>query len=105
MRKETTTITTTTLTGQKTRTGTEQLVSMRDDRESVGTRTVSTEIIPFIRARDVYFSGEKLKPNTKLYQYFDGVDVSEFCKTTVKLTTTDTPACNCNMEKRKSKFG
>ncbi len=92
VRQETTTITTTTLTGQKTRTGTEQLVSMRDDRESVGTRTVSTEIIPFIRARDVYFSGEKLKPNTKLYQYFDGVNVSDFCKTTVKLTTTDTPA-------------
>ena len=42
---------------------------------------IKTEIIPYIRARSVYFSAEKMKPNTKLYPFFDGVDVGAFCET------------------------
>jgi len=86
IRNETTTITTTTLTGQQTRTGTTNIVQLRDNTETVGQRILSTEIIPFMRARDVYFSADRLKPNTRLYQYFDGVDVSQYCKSSTLVT-------------------
>jgi hypothetical protein len=91
IRKATVTSTSTTLTGTKNRSGTEDVVSMRDDRQSVGQRTLSTEIIPWMRARKVYWCAEKMKPNTKLFQFFDGTDVSEFCASTTKITFTTVP--------------
>lgn len=47
--------------------------------DNMGDRLVSTEIIPFIRSRRIYFTGVGLKPNTKLFSSFDGVSVDEFC--------------------------
>jgi hypothetical protein len=76
--------------GTKTRTGQQTTVAPLDKRESYGTKTLKTEVIPYIRSRNVYFSAEKMKPNTKLYAYFDGVAVSEFCESTRKFTFTDT---------------
>ena len=48
--------------------------------ESQGTKIVETHLIPFIRPREVYFRAEHLKPNTKFYPFFDGIDVSTYCK-------------------------
>ena len=48
--------------------------------ESQGTKVVETQIVPFIRPRTIYFRAEHLKPNTKFYPFFDGVDVSSYCK-------------------------
>ena len=76
--------------GTKTRTGQQTTVAPLDKTESYGTKTLKTEVIPYIRSRNVYFSAEKMKPNTKLYAYFDGVSVSEFCESTRKFTFTDT---------------
>jgi len=76
--------------GTKTRTGQQTTVAPLDKRESYGTKTLKTEVIPYIRSRNVYFSAEKMKPNTKLYAFFDGVAVSEFCESTRKFTFTDT---------------
>ena len=77
------------MVGNKTRTGQKTTVAPMDKRQSVGTKTLKTEIIPYIRSRNVYFSAERMKPNTKLYAYFDGVNVSEFCESTRKFTLTD----------------
>ncbi len=79
-----------TRTGTRDRTGIQEIVSPKDRTQNVGTRILNTEVIPYIRSRDVYFSAEGMKPNTTLYAFFDGVGVSEFCNTTAKLTTTDT---------------
>jgi len=76
--------------GTKTRTGQRTTVAPLDKRESYGTKTLKTEVIPYIRSRNVYFSAERMKPNTKLYAFFDGVAVSEFCESTRKFIFTDT---------------
>ena len=76
--------------GTKNRTGLLTTVAPLDKRDSYGTKTLKTEVVPYIRSRQVYFSAEKMKSNTKLYAYFDGVSVSEFCESTRKFTFTDT---------------
>lgn len=47
--------------------------------ESQGTKVVEVNIIPFMRPRIVFFKAEQLKPNTKFYPFFDGIDVSDYC--------------------------
>ena len=76
--------------GTKNRTGQQTTVAPLDKRESYGTKSLKTEVVPFMRSRNVYFSAERMKPNTKLYAFFDGVAVSEFCESTRKFIFTDT---------------
>ena len=38
----------------------------------------SSSIIPYIRSRNVEFVSKRLKPFTKVFGFFDGVDVNEF---------------------------
>lgn len=52
-----------------------QLTSTSQLRDSV----LNTSAIPFIRSRRIRFSVSGMKPNTRVYPYFDGVDVSSFC--------------------------
>lgn len=49
-------------------------------RKVVGDRTVSLTFLPFIRSRKVFFRAEGLRPNSKFFPFFDGKDVSAFCK-------------------------
>ena len=49
------------------------------DQTSVGDRTVSRDLIPFMRSRNVEFVAKRVKPLTRLYAFFDGVDISKFC--------------------------
>ena len=88
---QTTFQTTSKVQGEKQRTGIQTLVRPRDRTQNLGSRVLSTEIIPFIRSRDVFFSADGMKPNTKLYPYFDGVNVSAHCTKTSRMTTTNTP--------------
>ena len=66
--------------GRMTRQGTQQVV-VEDftQRRSEGDRLVSREVIPFMRSRNVEFISKQNKPNTRLYSYFDGVDVEQYC--------------------------
>jgi len=89
-RTQNTTTTQQTQVGTKTRTGLLTTVAPLDKRDNYGTKTLKTEVVPYIRSRQVYFSAEKMKSNTRLYAYFDGVAVSEFCESTRKFTFTDT---------------
>lgn len=43
-------------------------------------RAVDVAIIPWIRSRKIYFRATGLKPNTKFIPFFDGVNVSAWCK-------------------------
>jgi len=45
----------------------------------VGNRIVDTSIIPFVRSRTVNVTATNMRPNTRVYVFFDGVDVSEHC--------------------------
>ena len=66
-------------TGTQTRNGiTRELVGSNVNRQTFGDRVVDISFIPFIRSRTISFSGTRLKPNTRVYPFFDNVDVSAF---------------------------
>ena len=48
--------------------------------QTTDTSTVSTTLIPFIRSRKVFFKIEGLLPNMAHTPFFDGVDVSDWCR-------------------------
>ena len=71
--------TTTTRRTVQTRSGIRTSVVPRIDMESRGERIVSRAVIPFIRARNVFFKATGMKPLTKVYPFFDKKNVSAYC--------------------------
>lgn len=69
------TITTTT---NQTRQGIQFGVSERFDTTSLGDRVVSRSIITLMRSRNIEIVAKRLKPTTRLYAFFDNVDVTNF---------------------------
>lgn len=71
------------------RTGTQTYVKAVYDTQVIDDRVVSFDFIPFIRARTVAFFGYGLKPNTKVYPFFDATDVSSYVNgaSRINLTT------------------
>jgi hypothetical protein len=75
-----------------TTTGTTQTNSIRDGVRTevvpdtvttdIGDRIVEVNFVPFIRSRIVSFKAERMKPNTKLYAFFDGKDITEYATMT-----------------------
>jgi len=66
----------------QTRDGMQQFAELETIRESLGDKVVDVSFVPFIRSRRVYFRATGLKPNTTIYPFFDGVDVSGYVKST-----------------------
>ena len=66
-------------TEQQSRTGSQLFVHEQFDRESVGDRTVSRDLIPFMRSRNVEFISKKMKPLTRMHAFFDGEQVDKYC--------------------------
>jgi hypothetical protein len=58
------------------RTGINTRVVEARERRLAGTRVIDSSIISWIRKKGVGFEVTGLKPNTKVYPFFDGVDVS-----------------------------
>ena len=73
------TITSTDTTNQ-TRVGTTTALAWSTQVETQGDRVVSIDIAPFIRSRQISFRATRMKPNTKVYAFFDGVPVSNFVR-------------------------
>ena len=71
-------IQTTTRTGTKTRTGIRQVLVPKTVTQNVGDRVISIAFTPFIRSRDVDFVATRLKPNTRVYPYFDNESVGTY---------------------------
>lgn len=76
----TTTTTTTTSAVTQARTGTSTTVESRTDTYNIDDIVKDIQIIPFIRSKDVEFYAAKMKPNTRVYAFFDGTPVSAFCR-------------------------
>jgi len=66
-------------TGTSSREGSRQLITEQFDRTSLGERVLSTEVTPTIRSRNVSFDGRGFKPQSRLYSFFDGVNVTKYC--------------------------
>jgi hypothetical protein len=46
---------------------------------SLGDRIVDVRLIPFMREKNIKISARGLKPKTRVYVFFDGVNVAEYC--------------------------
>lgn len=73
-----TTSTTTAITSQ--RTGTSTTVESRTDTYTIDDIIKDVSLVTYVRERRVEFYATKLKPNTRVYAFFDGQPVSEFCR-------------------------
>ena len=63
---------------EQRRTGSQQTVNEVINTESLGNRVVNREIIHFMRSRNIKFTAKRLKPFTRLFSFFDSVDVNKF---------------------------
>ena len=66
-----------------TRTGIQLQVNERIDTQSLGTRLISRETIPYLRSRNIEFIVNRVKPRTRFYVFFEDQDVTKY--TTPKL--------------------
>jgi hypothetical protein len=71
-------IKTTTRTGTKTRTGIRQVIVPKTVTQNIGDRVISIAFVPFIRSRTVSFTATRMKPNTRVYPYFDNEVVTAY---------------------------
>ena len=72
------------------RTGLQTNVVEQIDEESRGSRIISRALIPFVRPRNITVTGEGFKPNTRLYAFFDKVDVNPYVTPSSTTFTSDT---------------
>ena len=66
----------------KSRSGIQTTIAVETSRVSQGDRTVEVNFVPYMRTRLVHFSATRMKPNSTLYAFFDGVDVSDYVSET-----------------------
>ena len=69
---------TTTTTRNQSREGIQFRVGERFDSTSLGDKVVSTDVIATMRSRNIEFITRRLKPNTRLYSFFDNIDMSKY---------------------------
>ena len=69
----------TTQEGVQSRTGVKTIVTEDFEMNSLGDRVISRDLIANMRSRNVEFVSKKVKPLTRLYAFFDGVDVTKYC--------------------------
>ena len=69
---------TTSVNLSQTRDGRQFFVNEVIDTESLGDRVVRREIINFMRSRNISVIGTRFRPYTRLYSFFDDVDVNRF---------------------------
>ena len=67
-------------TDNQSRSGVETSIGSSTVTKTVGNFVVETSYIPFMRSRRVYFDAQLLKPDTKMYAFFDGTDITAYCK-------------------------
>ena len=65
-------------TGQERREGVRTKITLRIDKESQGDKVVSTDILPFCRALNIKFAGTVFKPRTRVFAFFDNVDITQY---------------------------
>ena len=83
IRQTTTTNSVTVQSGQRSRTGTVLTAVPDVIRTEISDRTINVSLVPFIRNRIVAWKARRMKPNTRVYPFFDGVNVSQYVRPTV----------------------
>ena len=66
-------------TGTKTYSGgTNTFIKSNVTDKIIDDRVISTELIPYIRARRILFHGDSFKPNTRMYGFFDNISIDSY---------------------------
>jgi hypothetical protein len=68
------------ITSRQSRTGLRNDVVIDTELETIGDRVLETSFIPFIRSRKIYFKAQLMKPNTKVYAFFNGTSVANYVR-------------------------
>ena len=79
---------------RQNRTGMNTRLVERIDNISAGDRVTNIEVVPWIRKSQINFTVTGLKPNTRVYSFFDGVDVNADCKPILSSAVSTTLASN-----------
>ena len=79
-----------------TTTATARVSSFSTIRSVVGNRVIDVAMIPFMRSRRVSFKCQGMKPNTRVFPFFDGVSVDNWVKsdTFTRIATTNNEVGN-----------
>jgi len=78
-RQQVTTTTTTTTTTNQSRSGIRTDVVPDTVTKDLGSKVVEVNFVPFMRSRRVYFKAELMKPDSKVYAFFNGKDITAYC--------------------------
>lgn len=79
------------------RQGVRTRVTPKIDRKSLGDTQLSQTAIPWIRSRNIGFNIDRLKPRTRMYFFFDGVNVTGYIvPKIIELTKSSTSDPNTN---------
>nr|BAR27359.1 VrlC protein [uncultured Mediterranean phage uvMED] len=62
----------------QTRTGVRQRLVPQTVRNSIGDRIVNVAFVPFVRSRTINFTATRMKPNTRVYAFFDDVSIASY---------------------------
>jgi len=76
------------------RTGVITGVVEKIDSETIGTKVLSTAMIPFVRASNINFEGFDFLPNTQVYPFFDVTGVAEHTKPLAGFSANDASLIN-----------
>jgi hypothetical protein len=79
-----------TVTTVLARTGTETSIVAQVDEESQGSKVISRGFVPFVRPRTIEFVGECFAPNSRVYVFFDGINVNAYVTPASSTFTSDT---------------
>ena len=69
-----------TTSGNTTLTQVNRVVSDETVRKFIGDRVLDIALLPFMRSKKVFFKAEGLRPNSKVFAFFDGIDVSNWVR-------------------------
>ena len=67
-----------TTSGNVTTTSVNKIVSDEIVQKLVGDRVINVALLPFMRSQKIFFKAEGLRPNSKVFAFFDGVDVADW---------------------------
>ena len=62
----------------QTRSGVRTTIVPQTVRQSLGNRVISVAFVPFIRSRTITFSAYGMRPNTRVYPFFDNISVAAY---------------------------
>jgi len=66
-------------TGTQSRTGIKKTLGSNVIKQSLGEKVVDVAFATYIRENTITFTAENMKPNTRVYPYFEEIDVSAYC--------------------------